>query len=926
MQKTELTLSAAREALRHIPSDDRELWVRIGMALKDEFGESAREDWLLWSESAPNFRLNDALTVWKSLKLSGAITIGSFIHEAKSFGWKPGKKAYAEVSPEQYAAREADRVARREDHQRQQDMQYQKASDWAVRIWESGIDCDSHGYLTKKGILPHGTKIIPHWERKITDTDTGEISTISFLRPLVIPLWESPKKIASLQFIFEESIEEFGRDKDYLPGGKKQGCYFKIGSISKNTDCVIVCEGFATGASIHQATGHPVMVAFDAGNLEAVALKVRGMLPDVGIIIAGDNDLWTNNNPGARKANAAAWAINGSVALPVFEDYSDKPTDFNDLRDPAMIADQINQSIPAVDPVFFSPKLHSEEPKPEVLASQSTPEQDDEISQKFSKEFFTIKGFDHDDYYVLQHEKMQLIKINRNFFNEAGFLQLADANFWEREFPDKTGWDKKAAINWFYRVANKKGIFNPSHVRGRGAWNDRDKLVIHMGEYLFVNGEERKIYEHDSKYVYQLSEGFPNRCDIPLTKDEGAKIIDIAKSFRWTKPASAPLLLGWIVLAPFCGALKWRPHIWLVGGAGSGKSSILTEFCHPLLNGMSCMGNGASSEAGFRQQLNGDALPILFDESEKNDDKEKARIDSILGMIRQSSSDSVGKTFKGTTTGKSMSFDIKSMFCLASIQCGIRNQADFERMSILNLRGKREGDNSAESWAELQGRINNLIRDDETIGSRLFTRTLRGFDDLRQNIKIFRKAAAKKFGSQRDGDQFGTLMAGACSLLVDGVVTPQTADAFLDMYEWEEFTEYLDTDDSTKALTALLSAHIRIDSGHTVTVHELILASRNIEVSGLSLIDETAKAILMRYGIKVNHEFVMFATNIPELSKLIKDSPYTNDLKSLLKRLPDARVHSPVAFAGKSHRPIAIPIQPLLEGYGLVGDFEDSAF
>lgn len=924
MQKTELTLSAVRDALQHIPSDDRDLWVRIAMALKDEFGESAREEWLSWSENAPNFKLNDALAVWKSVKLSGAITIGSFVHEAKSFGWKPGKKFYAEITPEQYADKERDRQTRREQFQKEQDEKYQKASDWAIKLWESGTDCESHGYLERKGILPHGTRVIPHWERKVTDTDTGEITTVSFLNPLVIPLWESPKKIASLQFIFEESNEDFGRDKDYLPGGKKQGCYFKIGKISKTTDCVIVCEGFATGASIHEATGNPVMVAFDAGNLEAVALKVRDMLPDAGIIVAGDNDLWTKNNPGARKANAAAWKVSGSVALPVFENYDNQPTDFNDLRDYAKILAQINQSVPAVDPMFFTAKSLFDEP---VIADDPIVEliRDEEVSQKFSKEFFTIKGFDHDDYYVLQHEKMQVIKINRNFFNEAGFLQLADVNFWEREFPDKTGWDKKSAINWFFRVANRKGIFNPSNIRGRGAWNDKGRLVLHMGEYLFVDGVEQKIYEHDSRFIYQLSEGFSNRNDKPLTIAEGKKICDIARAFRWTKPASAPLLIGWIVLAPFCGALKWRPHIWMVGGAGSGKSSILTEFCYPLLNHMGYMANGASSEAGFRQQLNGDALPILFDESEKNDDREKFRIDSILGMIRQSSSDSPGKTFKGTTHGKSMSFDIKSMFCLASIQCGIKNQADFERMSILNLRGKREGGNSADDWAELQKLMNDTIRDDETIGARLFTRTLNGFNDLKENIKTFRKAAAKKFGSQRDGDQFGTLMAGACSLVIDGVVTHQVAEEFLSMYEWEEFTEYLDTDDSTKALTALLSAHIRIENGQTATVHELILASSHYDVSALTISAESAKATLMRYGIKVNYEFVMFATNIPDLPKLIKDSPYTNDLKSLLKRLPNAITHTPVAFSGKSHRPIAIPVKPLLEGYEVQNE-QDTAF
>jgi putative DNA primase/helicase len=86
-----------------------------------------------------------------------------------------------------------------------------------------------------------------------------------------------------LQFIAPDGCKVF------KTGTNKAGHFFKIGRSKDNT--VIICEGYATGASIHQATGHAVVVAFDAGNLSPVAQGIRLKFPDMKIIIAADDDL-----------------------------------------------------------------------------------------------------------------------------------------------------------------------------------------------------------------------------------------------------------------------------------------------------------------------------------------------------------------------------------------------------------------------------------------------------------------------------------------------------------------------------------------------------------------------------------------------------------------------------------------------------------
>jgi putative DNA primase/helicase len=109
------------------------------------------------------------------------------------------------------------------------------------------------------------------------------------------------------------------------------GCYFSIGN-PKGADALCIAEGFATGATIHEVTGYPVAVTFNAGNLLAVAQTMRGKFPDLRLIVCADDDIRTVGNPGITKATEAARSVNGLLAIPDFgNDRPDGATDFNDM-------------------------------------------------------------------------------------------------------------------------------------------------------------------------------------------------------------------------------------------------------------------------------------------------------------------------------------------------------------------------------------------------------------------------------------------------------------------------------------------------------------------------------------------------------------------------------------------------------------------
>ena len=205
-------------------------------------------------------------------------------------------------------------VAEREAHQQRikamkaqrdvEQVQRQKvAREEAQALWRHAEPALSHPYLAGKAIQPHGVKALDD--------------------KLLVPMRDTARILHSLQTIALDG------SKLFHPGGRVKGCYFGIG---RPGDRLIVCEGFATGATIHEATGDAVAVAFNAGNLGAVAYALHKKYPELAVVIAADDDHKTDGNPGLTSAKSAALAVGGFVVAPQFPaGRPAKATDFNDL-------------------------------------------------------------------------------------------------------------------------------------------------------------------------------------------------------------------------------------------------------------------------------------------------------------------------------------------------------------------------------------------------------------------------------------------------------------------------------------------------------------------------------------------------------------------------------------------------------------------
>ena len=171
------------------------------------------------------------------------------------------------------------------------------------------------------------------------------------------------------------------------------------------------------------------------------------------------------------------------------------------------------------------------------------------------------------------------------------------------------------------------------------------------------------------------------------------------------------------------------------------------------VGGMNRSYEGGTTEAGIRQELRADALPVLYDEAERADQRSDLRLQSVLALARSASSTEGAHTAKGTTHGHAMSFQIRSAFCLASIGGAVKQEADKTRICLLQLKSTDVvgPEQRREHWAKYAPRIHPV---NVTHGRELMARTLGWLRSGRLDaaIAVFQRVATSMVGESRARD------------------------------------------------------------------------------------------------------------------------------------------------------------------------------
>lgn len=527
---------------------------------------------------------------------------------------------------------------------------------------------------------------------------------------------------------------------------------------------------------------------------------------------------------------------------------------------------------------------------------------------------FRLLGVDGDQFFYMPDQGQQIVSLSASSHTKNNLMRLAPLQSWETEFPAST-WD--AATNALIQRSQALPKFDPRRIRGRGCWIDGDDVVFHAGDRLVVNGNEVEIPRFSSavRAIYEGALEIPVDSADVAGNAQAARLIELCEMLSWEQPLFGKLLAGWIALAPICGALSWRPHLWVTGPSGSGKSWTVANIIHPMVGRTALHVQGNTSEAGIRGHLGSDALPVVFDEAESEDRASQLRFNGVLELARQASTETGAGIVKGTASGGSITYMIRSMFMFASIGVAAVKKADTSRVTVLPLR------KNAGPYAQADfDRIKTVWR--ETVGTdgfceRIRSRSLRFAKVIRTNAEIFSSVAVEFTGDKRSADQIGTLLAGAFSLTSVKEITKAAARSWMAAQDWSGFKSEDVDNDENQCLSHLFAAPIRFEiHGHatTMSVSEIVAEIQAIPdytpIEAENFKRDEYRRTLMRHGIKLVEGSLFVANRHQLLEKIFAETAWSGAKWRLqLARVRGAKPVETMAFGTHvRQRAVEIPL------------------
>jgi len=360
-----------------------------------------------------------------------------------------------------------------------------------------------------------------------------------------------------------------------------------------------------------------------------------------------------------------------------------------------------------------------------------------------------------------------------------------------------------------------------------------------------------------------------------MTLVEAAKIAesvcDLIDQWGFKDSSEAYLLSGWLLAQQVQEIWTWRPHLWLSGPAGSGKT-ILISLLEGLAGKLAMRREGKSlTEAGFRQDMGADAVLSFIDEFEKSESRE-----AIIEYLRSASRG--GTVVKGTTAQKAVHFHIQHMALLASIEVRLARAAERSRFLVIEL----QKDNSRHPTIPNAGGLEKLRHDITAYTLWASFRAKKLISDLGR-IQGFEDRLVESYAVPLS-------MLAVCKDNALEILRNLTVN-YLGKAQQIDALDHIS--DEEKLLRDISFAKIRIQIEHQIEDRTAVI-SQDYSVSqavekiireGDGLCHETLQA----HGLKICEEGIFLVPEIV-MRKLLKDTPWAGlNIESILKRIPDAK-------------------------------------
>ena len=724
-----------------------------------------------------------------------------------------------------------------EEKQRTKEKNDKCVDKWKPKFKAATKSKTVHEYLEKKGIK------------------SNYVAKVDHNNTLLIPSYNE-KGFTGCQLIyFSAENNEFV--KMFTSGIELKGSFSPIGKI-KDAKYIYVAEGYATAATIFEATGIPTICAWNANNLYGAIQTLRNINPKCRIIIAADKDTKKNKNPvhdniGVKKAMfCKSRFANVLVRIPSFDHFDSSNTDFNDLMHQSDI-ENVKEQLAFSDADFI------------------------EIS---------LLGHDDKKYYYFNSQSLELKELSTNEHNELHLLSMAGNRYWgdkyryklNKEGNDTEYADIKYCVEKMFEEQRSIGFFNYQNIRGYGTWIDKNRIVVNLGDRQIIDNNFVETVP-DSKYLYTSNYPMPIDWDNPLTNAECAKITDLFKLLNYKNPGDHIYLTGFIALSQIFNAIDWRFQLWLTGSKGSGKTEIMKMMAKLIFDGEIYQSVTAAS---IRQFLRSNAQPMLIDEAEPNCNETRKRMDGVIEVIRQCSSRMNTKMLRGTVSGQVLEYNINSIFCLASIQTYLPTQADISRFFVIDMNTNENAD--IKTWNKIQ----SLFKEVENFAPRLFSRMVKMIPVLKDNIETIKGLLIESdwITDPRQADQISTAMASHLALVSTNPLTDEDMPMVLKMIEdlnlgHSEYENDNEVDEAENCLDEILGI---LTQNRKMTIGKVIQLITEDGNDSIKYYHDDLEIFGMRY-IKESKELFIPAKN-SQLKRELNGTMF-HDFGKILKRHGD---------------------------------------
>jgi hypothetical protein len=380
-------------------------------------------------------------------------------------------------------------------------------------------------------------------------------------------------------------------------------------------------------------------------------------------------------------------------------------------------------------------------------------------------------GYQGEDFYFVDtrgqvfntgDKAMGVERVQKLFSRHEDFLTWAWPSFSQKG--GITGFKAEEVRRDLFAAADSRGPWSMTDmVRGRGAWRDSEgRLILHCGDYLWYNGELHDTGEvGDFFYARRPASFLPwdkpveiEDDDNPADANPAVRIIQMLRTWNFARgDIDCMILLGWMGVALMGAALEWRPSVFLVGDAGTGKSELTGKYgLLRAILGRAMISTTNASEAGLYQIVGHDSLPISIDELEGEDGIEQSQ--KIIKMARDAASGSV--RIRGGQDHKGVEFNAQSAFIFSAINPPPLPAASLTRLAIIQLNPLKTTDGKAP-----------VLKAPETVGPQLLRRVVDHWQDHPLIYENYRTVLRNHGHDSRGQNTFGMFLSAAHLLLGD---------------------------------------------------------------------------------------------------------------------------------------------------------------